>query len=1857
MASRSRINTESVSNLTELLSARVGGQADSTAYTFLKDDLEESSISWAELDRKARAVGAWLAEHSSAGDRALLLYPPGIDFLIGFFGCLHARVVSAPLPLPGARTGLEKLALVQRDTEARFALTTAALAEERMPPGVSAALAIQGTDLIADSLADGFSPPESAGELAYLQYTSGSTSAPRGVMVTHRNVLHNLANIDADFRHDENSVVVTWLPHFHDMGLIYGLLAPLYTGMPCYFMSPAAFVQRPRTWLEAITKYKGTHSGGPNFAYDLCVRRIPEEERGGLDLSSWEVAFNGAEPVHAETLERFSRAFSGCGFSRQAFHPAYGLAEASLKVTGGVKGAGPRYFRASAAELAQGRVTSAEEADESARLMVGCGKAGLDTEVAIVDPETLAECPPDAVGEIWVKGPGVAQGYWNRREETAETFGARISGSGAGPFLRTGDLGFFRDGELYIAGRRKDLIIIRGLNHHPSDLEFTARKAHPDVSASIAAAFSVDVGGDERLVVLMEAGRREPQDPEAVARSVRQAIAEKHEVRVYSFALVKKSSIPKTSSGKIQRRLCRSLFLSGKLPLVYESVVEEATIDDRAPAVDRDAILAAGVQERERLLLGYLRGLLSQVLRASPDEFAEEAPITTYGVDSLMAMELQNRLETDLGVSVTAVELLEGATLGGLAKTLARGLDTNLRTASRIEARHETETPLSFEQDRLWLLNQIAPGNAAYHVPYGVRIQGPLDLSALEKALGVVIERHESLRTAFETRNGGAVAVVKAPRPVRIELTDLTERPESEREDEAIDILRRAVRDPFDFEAGSPIRFRAVRLAPEDHCALVVMHHIASDLWSVRLLLDELLTAYQALQSGDEPQFEPLPVQYGDYATWQREELQGEKLDALECYWREKLKDAPGLELATDRPRPEKPSFEGATETISFPSDLSAAVQQFAKRENTTLFTVLLAAFEILAARCSGQTDLVIGTTNANRFRPEVERLIGFFAAPLVVRTRLDEDLSFRETLARVRHTLVEAYAHQELPFSKVVEAAHPGRLSSYTPLFQVMFSVVKSLLPATELPDLELQPLDLGTDATDFDLFINVIEKPGDLRALIVYNADLYNASTVRTLMAAYLEILAKAVAEPEFRLPEFSVPETLTTRAEDSTPEAEKPALVISASFTSEPVEEMLDFWMSELGLDYKIRFAPYNQVFQQLLDPSSRIGRNRGGVNVIMARFEDWARNSTPADLGKPEEAVHNFVEAIRAASSRAPVPFLVCLCPASPKFLEDPERAGFHQRMEDHVAASFANGGAVHVVRAAEIEELYPVAEYYDPHGERLGHVPYTPRFFAALGTMISRKIHAMRTEPYKVVALDCDNTLWRGVCGEDGPEGVVIDRPRRELQQFMREQSEAGMVLTIASKNNEEDVWATFAAHPEMPLAKENFVAWRINWEAKSDGLRDMARELDLGLDSFIFVDDSPTECAEVEAGVPEVLSLQLPKDPDRIPHFLRHVWAFDHMSATEEDKKRSAMYGQRLERRRLQKSAGTLAEFLAELDLKIDIAPARPEQLTRVSQLTQRTNQFNLTTIRRTEGEVREFLKDGECLVAHVSDRFGAYGLVGVVLYRASGDALDVDTFLLSCRALGRGVEHRILSELGRIAADRKLETVRLRYTKTPKNRPARKFLDSVAAAFEKRDSGGSVFPMPATEAAAVAYNPASKPGEPEREQPAPASETPGAPERSIDYARIALELSTPAQVLAMVRNGKQPGSSRSVPYEPPRTPLEAQLSAIWAEMLKVPEVGVNDNFFDLGGHSLLAVQLLSRVRDTFNVDLSLDVVFGSVFSVAELAKAIELYEIEQAGADEYEALLEELEGLSDDEVRALLDEEEKAQSGDGQSS
>ena len=537
--------------LVDLLRERAALHPDRKAFTFVHDGAAEETITFGELDREARRFAVELAARGARGERVLLLYPPGLPYIAAFFGCLYAGSVAVPAYPPDAavRRSLPRLLRILEDSGAAVAMTTAAVWEAARPlldeaPGLAGLRWISaGAD---DAAAEAWRRPEIDGEtLAFLQYTSGSTGHPRGVMLSHANLLHNQRLIQHAFAHGPSTVVAGWLPLYHDMGLIGNMLQPVYLGVPCVLMSPRAFLRRPLRWLQMISRHRATTSGAPNFAFELCVKKHDPAQLEGVDLGSWDLAFCGAEPIRADTLDRFCAAYAPYGFRREAFYPCYGLAEATLIVSGGDKRAAPV-------------VTSGPSP------LVGCGRALLDEQLLIVDPRRREACAEGQEGEVWIASPSVSRGYWGRRAANEATFGARLA-SGEGPFLATGDLGFLRAGELFITGRSKDLIIIRGRNLHPQDLERTVEGCDPALQLGLGAAFGADVDGEERLVIVHEADLRGGVQPNDLLLRIRQAVAEEHDVSPAAVVLIKRGTIPKTSSGKIQRHACRVAYHEGGL--------------------------------------------------------------------------------------------------------------------------------------------------------------------------------------------------------------------------------------------------------------------------------------------------------------------------------------------------------------------------------------------------------------------------------------------------------------------------------------------------------------------------------------------------------------------------------------------------------------------------------------------------------------------------------------------------------------------------------------------------------------------------------------------------------------------------------------------------------------------------------------------------------------------------------------------------------------------------------------------------------------------------------------------------------------------------------------------------------------------------------------------------------------------------------------------------------------------------------------------------------------------------------------------------------------------------------------------
>src|SRR5438270_6276982 len=1117
-------NSTSVRNLIDLLRNRAEAEPSARAYLWLMNgESEGAELSRAALEARARTLGIELKCLTPKSKSALLMFPPGLQFIEALFGCWYAGIIAIPAYVPHFNHDLARIEGMLKDSGCTLALTLREISSN-VQKAISAihpkmkVLAIE--DLEERETKYGIDMNPKCREIAYLQYTSGSTASPKGVIVTHSNVLENLKSIESQGGFSETSLSVNWLPHFHDMGLIYGILQPLFTGFPSVSFAPSAFTHKPLRWLSAITRYRGTHCGGPNFAYDLCVERVTREECDSLDLSGWQVAFNGAEPIRSETLKRFARYFSAAGFRSQAFYPVYGLAEATLKVTSGVPGAGPNYCAVDNVEIGKHKVRLVDSESKPASTIVGCGRWHAPHEVVIVNPETKEVCPTDEVGEVWISGPSITAGYWRNKAATQQTFGLFLA-SGQGPFLRTGDLGFVYRDELFITGRLKDCIIVRGRNHYPQDIEESVEESHPALRRNGSAAFCLERDGRERVVVVCQVKRQFKGNFDEIIDGIRKAIAENHEIQAFAIVLVKTGGLPKTSSGKIQRQLSKALFQEDKLSILRQSILDDSSEGKTEGApIQRDDLLAMDTGSRRVALRTYVRHAVARVLRRSLDHISGNSTLASLGLDSLMLADLKHAMERELAISIST-ERLFGADVDGIAEDLLSQIESATYSKegnSPLERiRDRKHIPASYPQEQLWLIQQLFPETSAYNLATALCLRGEVDARVLKRSLDAIWARHEGLRSVFVVVEGEP-RVELLPAETGLPLPEHDLRGVTDAEAKLKEWMIVEAQAPFDLQRGPLIRGRLIRLQEQEYVLLLTQHHIVSDGWSMEVLARELGTLYGAFRRGEENPLEPLGIQYPDYAAWQREWLTGERLQKQSEYWREALADAPALlELPTDRPRPEQQSFAGGYVPIGIDRDLTRKLRELSRRHGATLYMTLLGAWAAVLSRLSGQAEVVIGTPVANRRRAETEGLIGFFVNTLALRIDLRGEPSVAEMLKRVRGMVLGAQEHQDVPFEQVVEMVQPPRHLNHTPIFQVMFAWQSNIGSLPELPGVRVEMLGMPYEAVRFDLQLDLTEEGGRIVGGLNYATALFEQETIERQRGYLLRMLETMAADSD--------------------------------------------------------------------------------------------------------------------------------------------------------------------------------------------------------------------------------------------------------------------------------------------------------------------------------------------------------------------------------------------------------------------------------------------------------------------------------------------------------------------------------------------------------------------------------------------------------------------------------------------------------------------------------------------------------------------------------------------------------------------
>ncbi|MGQ3318081.1 condensation domain-containing protein [Pseudomonas brassicacearum subsp. neoaurantiaca] len=1079
------------------------------ALHFLPDGVEiGETLTFAQLHEQSQSLAAALQTRYAPGDRVLLMLPSSLDYARTFCACLYAGLIAVPLFPPPSRKPrhLDRVRNVVVDAEPGLILAPADYCEGllELVEGRVDVLTVQ--DLGTPPASQWQRPVIDGSTVAFLQYTSGSTGSPKGVEVRQRNLIANVELMRQAYAFDEHGAMVNWLPLYHDMGLIGGMLAPLYSGMPCYLMASQTFVNAPSTWLQALSRYRATASFAPNFAYALCNRVVSDNLIAQLDLSAWKHAINGAEPIHPGTLEAFAQRFAACGLNPLAISPGYGQAEATLCVSATPADALPVVLRLDKAVLETGRVALAT-ADAAAVEFVACGYPQALHGIAIVDPPTFERCAADRIGEVWLKGPSNAESYWKNPEATREAFEARIAGSSE-HYLRSGDLGFMHEGQVVICGRLKDLLILNGRNLYPHDIEFAITDAEPGIRTGRIAAFSeMDPAlGREKLVIVAEPQRKfvDPAHHPALFASMQNAVREAADCGIDQIVLVQAGTIPMTTSGKIARQGARKQLAAGTLSIIAQSGGQHASHGETLDLAQFKRLVAQTPQQAQVACRQWLEQTLHAVNPYLSAHF--ERSLIGQGLDSIGVADFAARLHRDLGWNFETQDLFGEITLEQWALALQGFLNEPAPTAeASTEQANLNQGHQSFAQRRLWFLRQLNPDDTRHNLVLHLRLQGPLDIETLALRLNALVERHGVLRTVYRDGVDGPQQQVLPATAVALIHHDLREQNEAQQQQALSEHLAHEHATPVDLQAGPLLRAQLLSRHDQQHDLLLTLHHIAFDGRSAQILLAELAGSADAAPPG----------QYLDFAQWEARHWSEQRIATEQDFWHGHLAGMPQtLELGGSGQAPGEHSLD-----FNVPQARCERLAALAREQGMTLFMLLLASYQLVLKQLGGQQQFLLGTDVSGRPLAEHNDVIGFFVNQLTLRCDLRGEPTLAGLLERVRDEARLAYAHQGLPFDLVVSALAPQRRPGHSPLFQVKLNYQPSRVTPTAIAGAQLSALDVAQAPGDFHLVLDLVHGSEGLAATLKYRGEYFDqqrALRLQHLWTGLLEQLHTLLDEP---------------------------------------------------------------------------------------------------------------------------------------------------------------------------------------------------------------------------------------------------------------------------------------------------------------------------------------------------------------------------------------------------------------------------------------------------------------------------------------------------------------------------------------------------------------------------------------------------------------------------------------------------------------------------------------------------------------------------------------------------------------------
>ncbi|WP_338480979.1 condensation domain-containing protein [Pseudomonas trivialis] len=1053
------------------------------ALHFLPDGVDiGETLTFAQLHEQSRSLAAALQARYNPGERVLLMLPSSLDYVRTFCACLYAGLIAVPLFPPPSRKPrhLDRVRNVVIDAQPALILAPVEHCEALRELVDHRVHVLTVHDLGTPPAGQWQRPSIDAATVAFLQYTSGSTGTPKGVEVRQRNLIANVELMRQAYGFDEHGAMVNWLPLYHDMGLIGGVLAPLYSGMPCYLMASQTFVNAPSTWLQALSRYRATASFAPNFAYALCNRVVSDSLIAQLDLSAWQHAINGAEPIHPGTLDAFAQRFAACGLNPLAISPGYGQAEATLCVSATPADALPVVLRLDKQVLETGRVALAS-GDAPAVEFVACGYPQAHHAIAIANPDTFERCAVDRIGEVWLQGPSNAEAYWQNPEASRIAFQAQIAGE-PGHYLRSGDLGFMHQGQVVICGRLKDLLILNGRNLYPHDIEFAITDSEPGIRTGRIAAFSEmdPVLGREKLVIVAEPQRKfvDPAHHPALFASMQSAVREAADCGIDQIVLVQAGTIPMTTSGKIARQGARTQLAAGTLSIIAQSGATPAS-----PAKRLDV-----AQLREQPDLATCHQWLAQTLLELNPYLSvnTELSLIGLGLDSIGLADFAARLQRDLGWELDTQSLFSEQTLAHWAQALLIYLGTPAPLANPAPETDLSHSHQSFAQRRLWFLHQLDPQDTQHNLVLHLTLHGALDTQALSQRLDTLVERHSVLRTVYHDGVDGPQQQAMPASPVQLLVQDNLQ-----------DCLAREHATPIDLQHGPLLRAHLISQG-DRHDLLLTLHHIAFDGRSAQLLLAELA----AHTSPDRP------LQYLDFASWEAAHWTPPRIAAQQDFWRAHLADVPQtLALGGSGATPGQHRLD-----FSLPQSRCDALSALAREQGMTLFMLLLACYQLVLKQLGGQPRFLLGTDVSGRPLAAHNEVIGFFVNQLTLRCEVEGESSLGEFFQQVREQAQQAYAHQDLPFDLVVAALAPARRPGHAPLFQVKLNYQPSRSAPTLIAGAQLHTLDVAQAPGDFHLVLDLVHAGHGIDATLKYRGEHFDQARALRLQHLWTRLLDEA-------------------------------------------------------------------------------------------------------------------------------------------------------------------------------------------------------------------------------------------------------------------------------------------------------------------------------------------------------------------------------------------------------------------------------------------------------------------------------------------------------------------------------------------------------------------------------------------------------------------------------------------------------------------------------------------------------------------------------------------------------------------------